>query len=118
MNLLAETLDAIQRSGHTPHDVVFIGSLDAVYSCDWETFVKLADADYYDGYGSPEVATDLIVLFSDGRKMWRAEYDGSEWWDFDSPVVFDYAKPGKQIGNLIGKLWPTLEGLNSEVSSE
>lgn len=34
-----------------------------------------------EGYGAPEVATDLLVV---GADFWleRCEYDGSEWWEF------------------------------------
>lgn len=61
------------------------------------------------GYGSPEIATDLVIRFSDGRSMWRAEYDGSEWWDFDTinNTVYDLFK-AKPLRNVKGRLWKLL----------
>lgn len=111
MNLLEETKIDIERSGHTIADVAFIGSVDAAYSCTWDEFTNLADVEYDSSYGTSEIATDLIVLFSDGKKMWRGEYDGSEWWEFDAPGEVDYSKPGKPIERLHGKFAGALERL-------
>lgn len=47
-----------------------------------ENFEKVAKKTNYDsGYGSVNVATDLVVV---GKNWWleRGEYDGSEWWDY------------------------------------
>ena len=85
MNFLEETKRAIEESGHKPVDIVFIGSEDSGHACSWQQFEALADAEYYNGFGASAVATDLIVVFSDGQKMWRGEYDGSEWWEYSSP---------------------------------
>lgn len=85
MNLLTETKEAIARSGHNIDDIVFIGSLESGHSCTWDEFSGLADREYDDGYGAAKVATDLVILFKDGQKMWRGEYDGSEWWEFSTP---------------------------------
>ena len=94
MNLLSETIKDIESSGHTTDDIVFIGSEKSGHSCTWEQFVSLADREYDSGFGSSEVATDLIIVFSDGSKMWRGEYDGSEWWEDSSP----FQKPDGQRG--------------------
>ena len=53
----------------------------------WREFEALADVEYDDGYGAPEVATDLEIRFQDGTYFVRAEYDGSEWWDAVIPRV-------------------------------
>ncbi|UXM90910.1 hypothetical protein [Paenarthrobacter sp. JL.01a] len=113
-NLLTETLDAIERSGHTPEQVTFVGSQDAEYRCTWDEFTVLADVTYDDGYGAAEVATDLIIRFDDGRKMWRGEYDGSEWWEFDPIGTVDYSNPGKPIQKLTGGMWVKLAELHAE----
>jgi hypothetical protein len=107
-NLLTETLEAITASGHTPDDIAFIGSEDAEYRCSWEQFKALADQEYDSSFGSSKVAIDLIVRFTDGRKLWRGEYDGSEWWEFDKPGDVDYGKTGKPITRLIGGMWDTV----------
>ena len=86
-NLLQETLEAIKASGHTSDQIVFIGSQRSGHSCSWAEFEALADVEYNAGFGSSQVAIDLIIVFSDGQKMWRGEYDGSEWWEYGTPFV-------------------------------
>jgi hypothetical protein len=85
VNLLTETREAIEESGHTPDDIVFIGSEASGHQCTWDEFCRLADVEYDAGYGASEVAMDLVVVFRDGAKLWRGEYDGSEWWEFSRP---------------------------------
>ena len=85
MNLLQETKEAIEASGHAVADIVFIGSEKTGHQCTWDEFCTLADVEYDSGYGAAEVAQDLIVVFSDGQKLWRGEYDGSEWWEHSTP---------------------------------
>jgi hypothetical protein len=91
MNLLEETKKAITESGHTADDIVFIGSERTGHRCTWEEFQTIANVDYDSGFGSAEVAQDLIVVFKDGQKLWRGEYDGSEWWSLSSPFVMPEA---------------------------
>ena len=85
MNLLSETLRDIKTSGHSVEDIAFIGSEKSGHSCTWQEFKRMADREYDSGFGAPEVAQDLVVVFIDGAKMWRGEYDGSEWWAFSEP---------------------------------
>lgn len=85
MNLLHETIDAILNSGHDKSQIIFVGSEKSGHCCTWDEFEKLADREYNESYGSPEVADDLIIVFGDGAKMLRGEKDGSEWWDFSTP---------------------------------
>ena len=86
-NLLKETKEVILNSGHFVPDIIFIGSEKSGHQCTWEEFEVLADVDYDAGYGAIRVASDLIVVFSDGHKMWRGEYDGSEWWEYSTPFT-------------------------------
>lgn len=109
-NLLKETEESIASSGHTPADIVFIGSEESGHCCTWEQFRALANRNYDSGYGSPEVATDLIIVFSDGQKLWRGEYDGSEWWEFSTP--FKMPEKSLPISNLFGGLWNDLADCN------
>lgn len=115
-NLLKETNATIKRSGHHVKDIVFIGSRDGVYKTSWAEFRKIADVEYDSGFGAAEVAPDLIIVFSDGKKMWRGEYDGSEWWEFDSPDTIDYTQNGKPIKSVVGRHWATLHELHDEDS--
>jgi hypothetical protein len=97
-NLLAKTEELMQAKGYAPAQIVFIGSTKSGHSCTWEEFKKLADFSYYPGYGCAEVATDLEIIFSDGARMIRQEYDGAEWWIFLlSPTNI---KAGKLIKTL------------------
>jgi len=85
MNLLRETVGHIVESGHTPDDIIFVGSEKSGHQCTWAEFQVLADVEYSSGFGAAEVAQDLIIVFRDGQKMWRGEYDGSEWWEHSTP---------------------------------
>lgn len=80
MNLKHETEISISRSGHTQSDIVFIGSEKTGHQCSWDIFCAISDLEYDNGYGGQEVASDLIIVFSDGEMLIREEYDGSEWW--------------------------------------
>lgn len=111
VNLLEETKEAIKASGHTQTDIVFIGSEKSGHRCTWAQFENLANRNYACGFGEAEVAVDLIVVFSDGAKMWRGEYDGSEWWEYSSPFVSPSVS--RRISNLFAKVgWDSLAKLN------
>ena len=117
MNLLKETIECISLSGHNTSDITFIGSEESGHCCSWDEFTVLANEDYDSGFGASQVAEDLIIVFNDGQKMWRGEYDGSEWWElsvpFTSPLEF---KPiSKLITNKVG--WDTLKEINEEKTS-
>lgn len=113
MNLLKETIECIKESGHTVNQIVFIGSEKSGHSCTWEEFEILANKEYDNGYGRQKVAKDLIIVFSDGQKMWRGEYDGSEWWEFSTPFKMPETK--KPIKNLFSEFGCySLEPLNEE----
>lgn len=85
MNLLDETKSAISRSKHSTDDVRFVGSRDEKLGIPWSQAEKVLDIDYDDGYGSQEIAADLVVAFTDGGFLRREEYDGSEWWEYEPP---------------------------------
>jgi len=86
MNLLKETIEIIEESGHSIEDIIFIGSVESGHFCDWEEFKILANKEYNCGYGPQQVASDLEIIFKDGLRMWRYEYDGYECWYFSKPV--------------------------------
>ena len=113
-NLLKETIEAIENSGHTVEDIIFIGSEKSGHCCTWDEFCLLADREYDDGYGAPQVASDLIIVFKDSTKMWRDEYDGSEWWKYSKPFTMPEVK--LKITRLICEEeigWRSLNKLNS-----
>lgn len=82
MNLLKETRAVLREHGKTTNDVIWVGrrSINAV--CSWGDFEEQAENIEYDNsYGIPEIPEDLVVV---GVDWWleRAEYDGSEWWEY------------------------------------
>ena len=81
MNLLNETLNILKENGKTTADVRWVGRASISAKCGWDDFSKQADFEYNDGYGWQEIPADLVVV---GDNWWleRAEYDGSEWWEF------------------------------------
>ncbi len=86
-NLVEETLECINENGKTCADVLWVGIDDEgdeskCMWCTWEEFATRWSPFIYDnGYGSAEVDGRLVVV---GEDWWleRAEYDGSEWWEF------------------------------------
>jgi hypothetical protein len=112
MTLLQETIFDIEKSKHTTADIVFIGSETTGHSCTWDEFCQLSNKDYDRGFGAQRVATDLIIVFSDGAKMWRGEYDGSEWWEYSTP--FKQPAETKPIKKLMPGTWDSLARMNGE----
>lgn len=119
MNLLKETKRIIKRHGYTPDDIIFIGSYESGYSCDWQEYEKLADIEYDNDYGSQKIANDLTIILPYGLFLYRVEYDGKEWWECDerSNPYADIVGTGgtnyKKIERLHGGMWATLEKLHN-----
>lgn len=80
-NLLLETKEILEVNGKTIEDIKWVGN--GKYFVDINKFLEISNTDYDDGYGSQQVACDLIVV---GDDWWleRREYDGSEWWELKS----------------------------------
>ena len=79
MNLLKETIDFLEDHGKTLDDIImFCGK---AFQFTREEFEKVANVEYDNGYGSPEVALDLMLV---GEGFWieRYEYDGAEGWKY------------------------------------
>ena len=78
-NLLKETEQALKEHKKTLKDVEWIGKGNYFMSID--SFKKIANKEYDNGYGGNEVDLGLKIC---GDNWWleRAEYDGSEWWEF------------------------------------
>lgn len=97
-NLYKETLDKIISNGKTENDIKFIGSDDGDYYITFEDFKIMANVEYDDGYGAPEVDENLVVVFNDNSWLMRAQYDGSEWWEFCRvPTLKNSAKKIKSL---------------------
>ena len=114
INLLEETERALVYYNKTWDDISWIGGNDFYISI--EQFKEAAkNTNYNCGYGSEEVAVDLVICFKDGSWLSRAEYDGSEWWKYNT---YPKKPRNKFKGNV--KLadpdgydaWDGLKGLN------
>lgn len=113
MNLLKETIDTLNEYGRTENDVCWVGNKDIWF--DFEHFKQIANQVYDSGFGSQQVATDLLVV---GENWWleRHEYDGSEWWEFkelpNKPSIHNKVK------TVIGGMWEGLEEINDNYEAE
>ncbi|HFU4486920.1 TPA: hypothetical protein ACGPAZ_001099 [Streptococcus suis] len=107
-NLWEETMEVLKDHGKTFDGVRFIQGND--FKITKENFENVAKKTNYDSwYGSANVATDLVVV---GKNWWleRGEYDGAEWLNYkESPKQVNEVR---EISQLSGRLWPTLEDLN------
>ena len=120
MNLLKETRNAIWEAGKRIRDIAWIGSLDGEYAISWEKFRKIADREYYNGFGAQKIASDLVVVFKDGSWLERLEYDGAEHWVYKrTPVRKEKPKTIKSVfvedTGAIG--WRTVKEINEEVNN-
>ena len=116
-NLLKETKLVLKENGKTIKDIVAVQGND--FGISVEDFLKLADTEYNAGYGSSKVAEDLIII---GNGFWleRAEYDGSEWWEYkEFPKILENIASVNALTvnqcnfyKFVG--WKTLKKLNVE----
>ena len=96
INLLQETLRRMADLDYTIDDIVYIGT-DNGLSCNFRTFSEMADVDYDNGTYTPQVLTNLYIVFTDGSYLERElpGYIGVERWVH----VVPFKKP-------VGELWP------------
>lgn len=78
INLWEETIEFLEENNYTWEDVIRIGNNEGyIKKSDFKKFAK--NYNYDNGYGIEYVPLDLIIE-GKGFKMFRGEYDGSEWW--------------------------------------
>ena len=113
MNLLNETLKALETHNISAEDVLWVGSMDGKMAIRWDAFELIADkTNYNNGYGGVEIADDLVVV---GNGWWleRGEYDGSEWWEFKTmPARVVAPKPFESV---YSDGWKSLASINGIV---
>ena len=92
-NLLKETIECLNKNCKDTKDVEWIGIADNWI--DWETFSKIADINYDNGFGGAEINTSLIIY---GKGFWleREEYDGAECWNFRQEIK----KPKQKVNSF------------------
>ena len=93
-NLLKEVIANLKGTGYTTSDVDWVGISNRKITT-FSEFEKLAkNIDYDRGFGSQKINPELIIVLKDGSWFERAEYDGSEWFEFkQNPVKNTNAKP-------------------------
>lgn len=76
-NFYDETINFLEEHGKQQEDVLWVCGNN--FQVEPRNFWKAANIEYDSGYGSPEIAMDLMLI---GADFWmeRREYDGSEWW--------------------------------------
>lgn len=110
-NFKQETVDVLNKFKKNIEDVKWCGSEEWGYFSIQE-FLEIADFDYSSGFGSQKIAKDLLIV---GTDWWleRREYDGSEWWEFNTfPLKPEKANKPKTLCN--GGMWETLSKMNTE----
>jgi hypothetical protein len=109
-NLLQETIQELNRHNKTWDDVLWVGGSDFTISI--EDFKKLANREYDNGFGAPEVALDLKVV---GKDWWleRYEYDGAENWEYKT-----YPKKPLEQKSVQRVIWETLSEMQKDKEIE
>ena len=88
--------------------VSWIGSEDREFALTKTNFFKLKEEEYDAGYGSQEIATDLIIVFKDGSHSNRYEYDGSESWEHHELKNPTFPKNAKPFTKVRMMMWQQL----------
>ena len=96
VNFAEETIKALNNHLYNVDDIAWIGTRD--FQIPIDEFFDVARCTLYDsGYGKAEMPTDLIIVMRDKTWFSRAEYDGSEWWQFNKPPT----KKPKLINHIV-----------------
>ena len=121
VNLLEETEQVLYAYGFSWDDIDFIGGRD--FSISLEDFRKIAgSADYDTGFGTQEVASDLVIVTKNDGWFERYEYDGGEGWVYQtkpkkpahSEHVSNLTAIQAQKNGVHAYGWSTLKQLNRE----
>ena len=104
MNLWKETSEKLKEHNRAWTDVKWVGCKD--FKIPLEDVCDLFNINYSSGYGSQQVASDLMVVGEDFY-MTRGEYDGSEWWDWHEMPI-EPAEMKKVTGVVNEHLWGSL----------
>lgn len=118
-NLLVETREVLEDNNKTINDINWVGNNKFYF--DVNEFLNIANVEYDDSYGAPEVAQDLLVV---GDNWWleRHEYDGSEWWEYKEIPLKPNTKielkaltveQAKKLGFNVSVGWENLKRINN-----
>lgn len=110
MNLLEETIKALEDNGKSTVDVEWIGCNE--FKISLADFMRLANVEYDEGFGLQNVAKDLVLVGEDFY-LERLCYDGSEKWVMK--MIPKEPSEMRPITSLISKEgWETLKQINEE----
>ena len=87
MNAKEEVLDHIAEANKTMSDISYGYIHMNGTRMEFEGHIRshqlaILDQEYDSGYGGQEL--DGIIVFNDGSWLSRGEYDGSEWWEYNT----------------------------------
>lgn len=113
MQIRQEINHVLEKYGYDQGNVSWIGSRDGSLAMSLPDFLdRFGNANYDDGFGSQEVASDLVMVIDEHNWFYREEYDGAEGWEFAySPVKQRTSKPYEKI---IGDGWDSLKQLQED----
>ena len=117
-NLVDETKSKLDDIKKTPHDIKWIGSSDGEYSMTWDEFLVVGNVNYDNGSGGQEIAGDLIIVFNDNTWLSRHQYDGSEWWRYNSVHVTKGSKKIHRLKRERGYYIARISDLNGPIDNE
>ena len=86
MNLKQETLDAMAENGMGIEDIAYISNRNLDQSVPVDEFFRSADREYNNSASGNEVNTELLIVFTNGDRLVRGNYDNNEWWEFIQAV--------------------------------
>lgn len=85
-NLFEEVVSNLKCHNYGLQDIKSITTCDEddkIHFFDIKNFLELAKTiDYDAGYGGNEINLSLRITMNDGSFFQRAEYDGSEWFEY------------------------------------
>ena len=110
INFLEETYRTINKSNHVTKDVIFIGSEQSGYYCNWKEFEKLADFEYDNEEGNSGVAVDLTLIFIDNGALRRHLHKGLRVWAYYPYHDLKCKRKIKTLQNKNG--WENLERIH------
>lgn len=88
INYYEELKHVLTKHGYALLDIDWIGTRDFTVPV-YEFLQTALKTDYNNGYGGVATPMDVVIVMKDGSWFERAEYDGSEWWEYKKP----YTKP-------------------------
>ena len=94
-NFREETLETLEENGKTIDDIKWVGNSRGFIPV--QQFFDEINFDYDSGFGGAEIEGLYIIGYD--FYMYRAEYDGAEWWNYVPFSIFE--KPEKEMESHI-----------------